>query len=84
MEKIATRPSTLAQIKKRKGSNFANWKHCSENPQAMRQRVVLFGDSWFERFTYEGRNNGVGPFEQHVRSCADQGHYSVMALYSGH
>ena len=44
----------------------------SENPQAMRQRVVLFGDSWFERFTYEGRNNGVGPFEQHIRSCADQ------------
>lgn len=38
----------------------------------LRQRVVLFGDSWFERFTYEGRNNGVGPFAEQVRSCADQ------------
>ena len=24
------------------------------------------------RFTYEGRNNGVRPFKDHVRSCADQ------------
>ena len=37
------------------------------------QRVVLFGDSWFERFTYEGWSNGVGPFDKHVRSCAQQG-----------
>ena len=47
------------------------------NGRALRQRVVLFGDSWFERFTYEGRNNGVEPFTEHVQSCADQGADSV-------
>ena len=47
------------------------------NSRVLRQRVVLFGDSWFERFTYEGRNNGVGPFTEHVQSCADQGVDSV-------
>ena len=47
-----------------------------ENGQ-VRQRVILFGDSYFERFTYEGRNNGVGPFTEHVQSCADQGVDSV-------
>ena len=45
--------------------------------RVLRQRVVLFGDSWFERFTYEGRNNGVEPFTEHVQSCADQGADSV-------
>ena len=40
-----------------------------ENGQ-VRQRVILFGDSYFERFTYEGRNIGVRPFTDHVRSCA--------------
>ena len=38
-------------------------------PSHVLQRVVLFGDSWFERFE---RNNGLGPFVEHVRSCADQ------------
>ena len=38
-------------------------------PARLRQRVVLFGDSWFERFL---RGNGVVPFADHVRSCADQ------------
>ena len=38
--------------------------------QVLRQRVVLFGDSWFERFTYERRR--VRSFAEQVRSCADQ------------
>ena len=45
--------------------------------QVVRQRVVLFGDSWFERFTYQGRNNGVRPFVKQVESCTDQGPNSV-------
>ena len=44
----------------------------SGNSHVLGQRVVLFGDSWFERFTYAGKNNGVWPFSEHVRSCADQ------------
>ena len=37
---------------------------------------VLKSMNWrarFERFTYEGRNNGVRPFTEHVVSCVDQG-----------
>ena len=41
--------------------------------QVLEQRVVLFGDSWFERF--EERNSGA--FVKHVWSCADQGPNSV-------
>ena len=42
------------------------------NGEVLKQRVILFGDSWFERFTSERRNNGTRPFTDHVRSCADQ------------
>ena len=49
--------------------------------QVVKQRVVLFGDSWFERFTYQGRNNnGVEPFMEEVQSCADQGINSVKTI----
>ena len=45
------------------------------NDQVLSQRVILFGDSWFERFTQQERNNGA--FEKQVWSCADQGPNSV-------
>ena len=38
----------------------------------LRQRVVLVGDSWFERLVREGKNNGVRSFEGHISTCADR------------
>ena len=47
----------------------------SQHGQVLWQRVVLFGDSWFERFGNQERNNEA--FVKQVWSCANQGPNSV-------
>ena len=47
----------------------------SQHGQVLWQRVVLFGDSWFERFSNQERNNEA--FVKQVWSCANQGPNSV-------
>ena len=37
------------------------------NRLVLRQRVVHFGHSWFEMFTYQGRNNKMELFVDQVR-----------------